>query len=101
MRRMNAASIGEMPPSTRNSAGFSTDTASAASVTMSAKVRHSGSTSNAQCDLLLGSFQNITASIIKRRAGCGSGGREHATRQHAERRLVSGALLGKESEGFA
>src|SRR4051812_4222767 len=54
-----------MPPSTRGSSGFSAATASAASVTIRENARHSGSCSKAQCDLLLGSFQNITASIIK------------------------------------
>src|SRR5919109_1589618 len=61
---INIGSMGEMPPSTRSRRGFSAATAAAASLIMLAKVRHSGSSSNAQCDLLFGSFQNITASIM-------------------------------------
>src|SRR5919108_765689 len=56
--------MGEIPPSTRSTFGFSAATAWAASLVMSANVRHSGSISKAQCDLLFGSFQNITASIM-------------------------------------
>src|SRR4051812_40399872 len=64
IRWINAASIGEIPPRTRVSPEFSAATASAASVIIWANAFHSGSISKAQCDLLLGSFQNITASII-------------------------------------
>ena len=53
-----------MPPSTRGSRGFSAAIASPASLAISAKRAQSGSSSKSQCDLLLGSFQSITASII-------------------------------------
>src|SRR5437868_7626364 len=61
---MNLGSMGEIPPSTPVSRGFSDLTASAASFVISAYIVHSGSSSKSQCDLLLGSFQNITASTI-------------------------------------
>src|SRR5258708_27684267 len=60
---MKAGSIGEIPPSTRRNRGFSALTASAARLTIEAKLRHSGSSSKFQCERLLGSFQSITASI--------------------------------------
>src|SRR3954465_12977422 len=62
---MNPASIGEMPPSTRVIAGFSRPIASAARIVMFAKRLQSGSSSGSQCDLLLGSFQIIAASIME------------------------------------
>src|SRR5688572_17325421 len=52
-----------MPPSTRVSRGFSAATASAAILIIAANMVQPGSISKSQCDLLLGSFQNITASI--------------------------------------
>src|SRR5829696_2716329 len=61
-RRMNLASMGEMPPSTFGREGFTCDTAAAAPFTISARIFHSGSSSKFQCDLLFGSFQNMTAS---------------------------------------
>src|ERR1051325_3193345 len=61
---MNAGSSGDIPPSTRVKPGLSAATASAASLTISAYFLQSGSISKSQCDLLLGSFQNITASIM-------------------------------------
>src|SRR5919198_2179434 len=61
---INIGSMGEMPPSTRSTYGFSAATACAAIVIMCAKICQSGSSSKAQCDLLLGSFQNIIASIM-------------------------------------
>src|SRR3954447_3331183 len=64
MRCVNDASIGDMPPSTCLSDAFSARTASDASFTMSAYADQSGSSSRSQCDLLLGSFQNLTASIM-------------------------------------
>src|SRR5690349_18697201 len=60
---MNDGSMGEMPPSTRVRRGFSAATASVASLIMPANLVHPGSISKSQCDLLFGSFQNITASI--------------------------------------
>src|SRR5579871_463856 len=63
MLRMNPASMGEMPPSTRRSRGLSVCTASEASLTISAYVFQPGSISKFQCDRLLGSFHSITASI--------------------------------------
>ena len=62
---MNRGSIGEMPPSTRGSLGSRPRSRRAASFTISANVSQSGSISKSQCDLLLGSFQNITASIMR------------------------------------
>src|SRR6185437_10573599 len=64
MRRINSGSIGEIPPSTRGRPGRSAAAACAARIVISEKMRQSGSRSTkSQCDLLLGSFQNITASI--------------------------------------
>jgi hypothetical protein len=62
---MKCGSIGEMPPSTRFTWGFAASIALAASITVVAKIDHSGSISGSQCDLLLGSFQIIAASIIQ------------------------------------
>src|SRR5690349_10666583 len=59
-------SIGDIPPSTRRSAGRSAFTALAASFTMSPKMVQPGSISKFQWDRLFGSFQNITASTIRR-----------------------------------
>src|SRR3954468_15560907 len=53
-----------MPPSTFVRRGFSAGTASLARFTICANKLQSGSTSKSQCDLLLGSFQNITESTI-------------------------------------
>src|SRR5436190_731328 len=53
-----------MPPKTRSSWGLAAATASAAAMAISENICHSGSTSKSQCDLLFGSFQIITASII-------------------------------------
>src|SRR5690242_9441178 len=64
MRAMNLGSIGEIPPRTRGMCGFTSATASAAAIAMSANIRHSGSISKSQWDLLFGSFQIITASTI-------------------------------------
>jgi hypothetical protein len=61
---MNSGSIGEMPPSTLVSAGCSAAVAALAAATMLANVVQSGSISKSQWDMLFGSFQNITASII-------------------------------------
>src|SRR5438093_9898853 len=60
--RMKLGSIGEIPPSTRVIRLASAETAVAAHFTMSPKIRHSGSSEKSQCEILLGSFQNITAS---------------------------------------
>src|SRR4051812_35328567 len=64
MLRTNSGSIGDRPPKTRVSPGRSTDTDWAASLTISPKSFHSGSISKSQWDLLFGSFQNMTASIM-------------------------------------
>jgi hypothetical protein len=66
---MKPGSMGEMPPSTRVSPGRSARTAPEAAWTVRAKIRHPSSTSKSQCDLLLGSFQNLTASIIRSSQG--------------------------------
>src|SRR5690348_17659927 len=55
-----------MPPSTRFTSGLACLMDSAAWIAMSANIVHSGSISGSQCDLLLGSFQIIAASIIAR-----------------------------------
>ncbi len=62
--RMKAGSMGEMPPRTRGKFGFSFRMARPARMAISAKRAQSGSSSGSQWDLLLGSFQIITASII-------------------------------------
>src|SRR3546814_17688741 len=62
-RSMNAGSIGDRPPSTRKMWGFSAAIAGPASVVIAANRSHSGSISGSQWDLLLGSFQILTASI--------------------------------------
>src|SRR4051794_693287 len=64
MRSTNLGSIGEMPPNTRVTPGFTSATASAAATAISENLCHSGSISKSQCDLLFGSFQIMTASII-------------------------------------
>ncbi len=56
--------MGEIPPSTCVSVAFSARTACDASLTIAAYALQSGSSSRSQCDLLLGSFQNLTASIM-------------------------------------
>src|SRR4051794_28824958 len=61
---INNGSIGEMPPRTRGSPGASVAIASPARRAMVAKRDQSGSSSRSQCDLLLGSFHSIAASII-------------------------------------
>src|SRR5581483_8567227 len=61
---MKLASMGEMPPRTFVIRGFSARTASHAAFTISLKMRHSGSTSKSQWDMLFGSFHSITASTI-------------------------------------
>src|SRR5436190_20589645 len=53
-----------MPPKTRSSCGLAAATASAAAMAISENICHSGSISKSQWDLLFGSFQIITASII-------------------------------------
>src|SRR5205809_5317994 len=63
---MNCGSIGEIPPRTHKTSGLAWRTASAARSAISAKILQSGSTSKSQWDLLFGSFQIITASIITR-----------------------------------
>ena len=62
---MKPGSIGDMPPSTRGSVGFTARMARPASCAISAKRVQSGSSSGSQCDLLLGSFQIIAASIMR------------------------------------
>ena len=57
--------MGDMPPSTRGSEGLAERIAAPARVTRSANRSQSGSTSGSQCDLLLGSFQIIAASITR------------------------------------
>jgi len=51
--------------------GLTAATTRPARVTVSAKIDQSGSSSGSQCDLLLGSFQNIAASIIVQPLGNG------------------------------
>src|SRR5881227_919416 len=64
MRSRNEGSIGEIPPSTRGISGLTSAMALHAAIAISAKRLQSGSTSGSQCDLLFGSFQILTASII-------------------------------------
>src|SRR3954453_20143261 len=59
---MNPGSIGEMPPNTRFSFGLTSRIQSDATFTIFENTCHPGSISKSQCDLLLGSFQIITAS---------------------------------------
>src|SRR5918993_1410206 len=61
---MKAGSMGEMPPITRVVPRASASTASAANVTICANSLQPGSISASQCDMLFGSFQNITASTM-------------------------------------
>src|SRR3954451_4494470 len=61
---MKLASIGEMPPRTRGNVGLTSRIARPAAFVISAKRFQPGSSSGSQCDLLLGSFQILTASII-------------------------------------
>src|SRR5437867_2764701 len=63
MFEMKLGSMGEMPPNTRLSPGFSAATAREAPLTMPAKIFQPGSRWKSQCERLFGSFQNITASI--------------------------------------
>src|SRR6185312_2924822 len=65
MFRMKRASMGEMPPNTRRTAGRSAVTASAARLTMRAYALQSGSSSKFQCERLFGSFHSITASTTR------------------------------------
>src|SRR5215216_1865693 len=64
MRSTKFGSIGEIPPKTRARCGLTSATASAAAAAISENIRHSGSIPKSQWDLLFGSFQIITASII-------------------------------------
>src|SRR6266513_6206091 len=64
MRAIKFGSMGEIPPNTRSKFGFTSTTASAAAIAIFENIRHSGSISKSQWDLLFGSFQIITASII-------------------------------------
>src|SRR4051794_37861097 len=61
---MKAGSMGEMPPSTRVSAGRSALIASPAKRTIAPNRRQSGSISKSQCERLLGSFQSMAASTM-------------------------------------
>ncbi len=61
---MNKGSIGEMPPSTREQVRVLGRQGLAGEPRHLANAVHSGSASKSQCDLLLGSFQIIAASII-------------------------------------
>src|SRR5206468_12762979 len=61
-----SGSMGEMPPSTRRSLGFTALIASHDALTIAAKIRHPGSISKFQCERLFGSFQSITASTTRR-----------------------------------
>src|SRR3954453_10549458 len=63
---MKAGSIGEIPPSTRSNPGASAATACPVKLAICPKAVQSGSNSRSQWDLLLGSFQIITASIMIR-----------------------------------
>ena len=56
--------MGDIPPRTRVTVEFSARTAAPASRVISAKRAHSGSSKGSQWDLLFGSFQILTASII-------------------------------------
>src|SRR4051794_227870 len=72
-----------MPPSSCGSDAFSARTACDASLTIAAYALQSGSSSRSQCDLLFGSFQNLTASIMWRASG-GLGGGEPGTTARLE-----------------
>src|SRR3954467_4112086 len=58
--------MGEMPPSTMGTSGFTARIASAPASTSCANIFQSGSSLKSQCERLLGSFHNITASTIVR-----------------------------------
>src|SRR5947209_19166861 len=64
MLAIKIGSIGEMPPSTRGTDGLACAMALPALIVIFANRLQSGSISGSQCDLLLGSFQIMTASII-------------------------------------
>src|SRR5437868_1483542 len=64
--RMKFGSMGEMPPSTMGTSGFTLRMARDAAMTIREKMFQFGSRSRFQCDMLLGSFQSITASTIAR-----------------------------------
>src|SRR5438270_216435 len=64
--RMKFGSMGEMPPSTMGISGFTLRMARDAAMTILEKMFQFGSRSRFQCDMLLGSFQSITASTIPR-----------------------------------
>src|SRR2546423_14053136 len=61
---MNKGSIGEIPPRTRVMFEFADRMASPAEIAICANFVQSGSICGSQCDLLLGSFQIIAASIM-------------------------------------
>src|SRR5579871_659251 len=61
---MKSGSIGEIPPRTRSTSGFAARIAVPAAIAIAANLDQPGSNSGSQCDLLLGSFQIIAASII-------------------------------------
>src|SRR4051795_1358778 len=100
MRVTKPESIGDMPPSTRRSAGLSARTASPAPRTISLKISHSGScVSKSQCDLLFGSFQNITASSMRPPSsrvvlhGAGGRARRPADMEHPLTRVLRRVFL--------
>src|SRR3954452_21713594 len=64
IRSMKETSIGEIPPSTRWTSGWLVRMAFPAKIAISENLSHWGSISGSQCDLLLGSFQIIAASIM-------------------------------------
>src|SRR5829696_2012717 len=74
---MNPGSIGDIPPSTRVSAGCAAAVAPAAAEIMLPKIVHPGSISKSQCDILFGSVQNITASTMIRSLHIGSSQQRH------------------------
>src|SRR5215813_2245688 len=61
---MKWGSMGEMPPSTSGSSGFSRRMAVAAATTISANIFQSGSSLKSQCERLFGSFHSMTASTM-------------------------------------
>src|SRR2546421_13097400 len=82
--------MGEMPPSTWGMSGLTSRTARDASLTILANLNHSGSTSKSQCDLLLGSFQKVTASIIVKKL-LFAGPAEKNLRLGVRHQLIAGA----------
>src|SRR5436305_13581092 len=62
---MNLGSMGEIPPNTILRSGLTFRMAEAASRTISANLRQSGSRWKSQCERLLGSFHSITASTMQ------------------------------------